>query len=294
MVVRKILETTLTAGQMSVTFSDSDISNSLLRIYTTDADIFPTSQSLSGNTLTVEFEAQSANIGVALEIVKQGLDIIDDLISSNEDKALSAKQGKVLKDIIDAFDIPENITDMNDVDVDNIQNNQVLAWSASTQKFINVNQSGGGSTVSITPTLLTGEKVADYSIDGVSGSLYAPASGGSDISYSTTERKIGSWIDGSDLYEKTIYENNVYMGNTSNTGIAHNVSNIGSVRWVELIQCNISDGRGLIDARNVYIGNIEYRQNFAISNTTVYSTSTDFGGSADRYWFIVIRYTKSS
>ena len=124
--------------------------------------------------------------------------------------------------------------------------------------------------------------------------MYAPASGGSDISYSTTERKIGSWIDGSDLYEKTIYENNVYMGNTSNTGIAHNVSNIGSVRWVELIQCNISDGRGLIDARNVYRGNIEYRQNFAISNTTVYSTSTDFGGSADRYWFIVIRYTKSS
>lgn len=37
---------------------------------------------------------------------------------------------------------------------------------------------GGGSTVSITPTLSTGTKIADYTIDGVSGSLYAPSGGG--------------------------------------------------------------------------------------------------------------------
>ena len=34
---------------------------------------------------------------------------------------------------------------------------------------------GGGSTVSITPTLSSGTKIADYTIDGVSGSLYAPS-----------------------------------------------------------------------------------------------------------------------
>lgn len=39
-------------------------------------------------------------------------------------------------------------------------------------------QSGGGSTVTITPSLSSGTKVADYSIDGVSGSLYAPSGGG--------------------------------------------------------------------------------------------------------------------
>ena len=37
---------------------------------------------------------------------------------------------------------------------------------------------GGGSTVTITPTLATGTKIADYSIDGVSDSLYAPTGGG--------------------------------------------------------------------------------------------------------------------
>ena len=38
---------------------------------------------------------------------------------------------------------------------------------------------GGGSTVSITPSLATGTKIADYSIDGVTGELYAPSGGGS-------------------------------------------------------------------------------------------------------------------
>jgi hypothetical protein len=37
---------------------------------------------------------------------------------------------------------------------------------------------GGGSDVSITPTLSTGTKIADYSIDGTSGELYAPTGGG--------------------------------------------------------------------------------------------------------------------
>lgn len=37
---------------------------------------------------------------------------------------------------------------------------------------------GGGSTVTITPTLDTGIKIADFTIDGVSGELYAPQGGG--------------------------------------------------------------------------------------------------------------------
>ena len=37
---------------------------------------------------------------------------------------------------------------------------------------------GGGSDVSITPTLATGTKIADYEIDGTTGSLYAPTGGG--------------------------------------------------------------------------------------------------------------------
>lgn len=38
--------------------------------------------------------------------------------------------------------------------------------------------SGGGSTVTITPTLSTGTKIADFEIDGTAGELYAPSGGG--------------------------------------------------------------------------------------------------------------------
>lgn len=37
-----------------------------------------------------------------------------------------------------------------------------------------MDHSGGGSTVTITPSLQSGVKIADYEIDGQQGSLYAP------------------------------------------------------------------------------------------------------------------------
>lgn len=144
--VAKILETTLTAGQTTVSFNDSDIPNSLIRVYTTNPDLFPIQQSLSGNVLTVAFEKQSSNIGVALEIVKQGLTVADNLTTESSEQALSAKQGKVLKSLIDGIvipTVPENITDLNDVAVSDIQDGQVLAWDSVTEKFKNVDQSGG-------------------------------------------------------------------------------------------------------------------------------------------------------
>lgn len=108
-------------------------------------------------------------------------------------------------------------------------------------------ESGGGSTVTITPSLESGTKVADFTIDETSGSLYAPtpespieytaganiqiseenvisatdttytagnnitiengvisASGGSSLNYSTDEQVVGTWIDGRNIYQKTI------------------------------------------------------------------------------------------
>ena len=157
--VRKILETTLTAGSTSVTFTDTDIPNSLLRVYCTKASLFPLSQTLSGNVLSVNYKAQTENVGVALEIVKQGLDIVDDLESEDATKALSANQGYILKGLIDSIvipTVPENITDLDDVSVTSIQNGQVLAWNSVTEKFENVNQSGGSgnNTYSTTETVV--------------------------------------------------------------------------------------------------------------------------------------------
>lgn len=169
--VSKIIEATLAAGSTSVTFTDPDIPNSLIRVFSSDSNIIPESRILSGTSLTVVYAPQTNTIGVAVEIVKQGLDIIDDLTSTDTDKALSAKQGKTLKDLIDS--IPEgkvNISDMNDVDITDIEDGQVLAWDAVAEKFVNVDQSGGA--------------------------------GG--INYSTEEQATGlTWIDNKPIYQKT-------------------------------------------------------------------------------------------
>lgn len=224
--VRKILEATLTAESTSVVFTDSDIPNSLLRVYTTKSDLFPLSQTISGNNLTVNYEAQTSNVGVALEIVKQGLTINDTLTSDATDQALSAKQGKTLKTLIDDISVPDELTDLSDVDVTSIQDGQVLAWSDDEQKFINVNQSGGssslndltdvvitsavdeqclvydngdwvnktvpsgGDTVTWTQLVSTGEKIAEIDINGTTTDVYAPqggTGGGSSITITTTD-----------------------------------------------------------------------------------------------------------
>lgn len=149
MVVRKILEGILASGSTSISFTDTELPNSLIRVYSTDPDLMPVEQSLSGNTLTITYEPQGSSKGIAVEMVKQGLDIVDDLLTDDSTKALSANQGYVLKGLIDDIvipTVPENITDLDDVSVSSIQNGQVLAWNSTSRKFENVNQSGGGSS----------------------------------------------------------------------------------------------------------------------------------------------------
>lgn len=200
MVVRKILETTLSAGSTTVTFTDSDIPNSLIRVYSTDPDLMPQTQTLSGNVLTITYEAQTTSKGIAVEIVKQGLDIVDDLISTDSDKALSAKQGKALKDAIDSIiipTVPDNITDLDDVNVTDIENGQVLAWNSTSEKFENVDQSGG-----------------------------------SEEEYSTTESVIGHWL--SDTLYRCIFD----LG--SDTNIANNAwyaSGISITNLSKIVRC---------------------------------------------------------
>lgn len=191
--VSKILETTLTAGSTAVTFTDSDIPNSLIRVFSSNSDIIPVSRILSENSLTVTYAPQTSNMDVAVEIVKAGIDIVDNLESTDADKALSAKQGKLLKDDIDTLsntvdnlDIPDNITDLDDVDVTSIEDGQVLVWDEDTQKFVNKDQS-------------TNEGII----------------------YSLNETKIGKWIDDRDVYQRVFQVTtafNINNNSWSNSG----------------------------------------------------------------------------
>lgn len=210
--VTKILETTLAAGATSVTFNDADIPNSLIRVFATNSNIYPLNISLSGNILTVTYEAQGSSMGVALELVKQGLEVVDNVTSTAADKALSANQGKLLKDDINTVSgdlsdlsntvaglvIPDEITDLSDVDVTSIQDGQVLAWDDVSQKFVNVNQSGGGS---------------------------------SEV-YTTSETKIGSYL-GSDLY-RCVFD---LSADTNISNTAWYASGINITNLSKIIRC---------------------------------------------------------
>lgn len=192
--VSKILEATLTAGNTSVTFTDAAIPNSLIRVFSSDSNIIPESRILSGTSLTVVYAPQTSNIDVALEIVKQGLDIVDNVLSEDTDKALSAKQGYLLSaaigdvddglstltETVNSLDIPDNITDLDDVNITSIQDGQVLAWDEDTSKFVNVDQSGGTSS----------------------------------LIYSTSEQLVGKWLNNEDLYKKSYISETIANGTT--------------------------------------------------------------------------------
>ena len=242
--VRKILETTLTAGTTSVTFTDTDIPNSLLRVYSSRASLFPLSQTLSGNTITVNYKPQDANIGIALEIVKQGLDIVDGLTSQDATKALSANQGYVLKGLIDDIvipTVPENITDLDDVSVSSIENGQVLAWNSLTEKFENVNQSGGGSS----------------------------------DNYSYSEQAVGTWYDGKTIYKIGYHVTDISL--TANQWYNTNIDGSNIESFVKVSITTISDSgssayqvcsAGIISNKI----NLNPPRTFAISNGHVYMT----------------------
>lgn len=144
---------------------------------------------------------------------------------------------------------------------------------------------GGGSSVTITPTLSSGTKIADYSIDGVSGSLYAPSGGGGGGShtYSTTEQIVGTWIDGSDVYEKTISISNVSLSS-------------GSYETVDTIT-----GLDTIISCNGYVveGNLKYTLNDITLRVVQDGTSVKLYSPSGTTWAIssgatIIRYTKAS
>ena len=77
----------------------------------------------------------------------------------------------------------------------------------------------GGSTVIITPTLSSGTKVADYEIDGVTGSLYAPNGGGASALEDLTDVDITTPTDGQALvYDAT---NDKWINGTVQGGGGH-------------------------------------------------------------------------
>lgn len=92
------------------------------------------------------------------------------------------------EDIKDFIGDGVEVGDLANVEITTPSNNQVLKYDATSQKWVNGNSSGG----------------------------YAH-------NYSTTEQVVGTWVDGSPVYEKTFVVNNPSTGNNT---ITHNISNL--------------------------------------------------------------------
>ena len=161
--------------------------------------------------------------------------------------------------------------------------------------ILNVGAGGKeGNEVNITPTLTQGIKIADYSIDNVSGKLYAPQGDGSGnissngINYSTEEQNTGlTWIDGKKIYQKTVVVNRANIDNTW-TEIPHNIENIDNICDYDVLikapdqgvdYWYILSDRGSNTAAATYIS----KENIGIINTWLSGSST---------WYFTIKYTK--
>lgn len=179
MVLAKKLTGTLTAGDTSIVFTDPIINNdSIIEVYTQNDNVYPVDISQAGTSVNILFDRQSVNVGVAIMIIN-------------------------LTQLDDPEDI--NITDLSDVTVNSLVSGQVLAWNGT--KWVNVDLpevptvpyelSDLDDVSVVSPTagqVLTFDGFTWVNED-------APTSG---VKYSTTEQKIGEWIDGRPVYRKVI------------------------------------------------------------------------------------------
>lgn len=113
---------------------------------------------------------------------------------------------------------------------------------------------GGGSTVEVTQVLSSGTKIATITVDDTPTDLYAPAA--SSQNYSTTERVVGKWIDGTtDVYERTWdfssspivleYNNWVDSGISASEHISRIIS--AEVRFNSIVLADVETGVGADD-----------------------------------------------
>ena len=164
----------------------------------------PVTQTISGTTLTVTYEAQSASKGVALEIVKQGLEIVDNVTSTDADKALSAKQGKTLKDLIDGITVTGSLSNLDDVNITDPITDDILIYDGVEEEWYNTPMPNIPTSIEelgdIDITSPSNGQILSYD-NGSWINTNAPSGGSQD--YTTNETVIGTW-DGKPLYRKIL------------------------------------------------------------------------------------------
>lgn len=149
---------------------------------------------------------------------------------------------------------------------------------------------GGGSGSSVIPNP-QGTATDTLVKLGIEGTIYDFA-GSSGHNYSTTEHAVGTWIDGSTIYEKTINVNQTLRAGQHT--LSHNIVNIdkcisivacctynGSNEWLYLPYLSPTNVSGY----SVSIGNV---------NQSTYMVTVGASFQSVENLFVTIRYTKST
>lgn len=103
--------------------------------------------------------------------------------------------------------------------------------------------------------------------------------------YSFEERKIGRWVDGSDLYEKTVSCGG--LPNNSSTSIPHGISNINKIVAIE----GIAFGTGSAIPLTYANGSVTACA-YATPTNVYVQTKADLTSYTNSY--VTLRYTKTA
>lgn len=141
---------------------------------------------------------------------------------------------------------------------------------------------GGGSEVEVDQVVTNGIEIGGVSVDGLRTALYAPFQ-----TYSTAERRVGTWIDGKPLYEKTFSATISGNGNVEIGSIAGlNVETYFIVAsFAQTSSASISNGYRNADSSAYYSTYVRTSDNTIRAVVLAYSGATAT---------TVLRYTKST
>lgn len=143
------------------------------------------------------------------------------------------------------------------------------------------------TTVTVTPIVDEGVKIASITVNENTSDLYAP---NPMHMYSTTEHIVGKWIDGTtDVYEKIIDIGTIEAG--ARKEVDHGIQNMGLVIFIMCIGYNIAESNyGILPKVD---SDERYQRGLRLSTTQIIIESATFAqGYTNCY--ATIRYLKSS
>ena len=200
----QIEEFTLTPGLTDIIYSVSGIlPNALIGIYCDKYGVYPIDCKRDNNSIHITYEPQETTMHVALFFLLDDLIIENNLLSDSETHALSAAQGKALKALIDNIHVTASLSDLTDVEVENLQTDDILIYDAIEEKWINASLPSVPESINdlsdVDITSPSNGQVLSYN----NGEwINANVSAGGGVDYSTTEQDTGlKWIDGKSIYQ---------------------------------------------------------------------------------------------